>query len=140
MRPRVPRGHRPGGEPEPVSLAGVEQEYRVLLDGQPVDFRWVIGRLPIDGRRLDPGDPLALRCAWGGVVTADDAEAEIAIPPVSVGDGWASAVVGFLQAGPEAVVRAPPPPFLLQGGFTRLFFALPARGNDPACPRIVPRA
>ncbi|HXJ64939.1 MAG TPA: hypothetical protein VNN79_14380 [Actinomycetota bacterium] len=135
----MPDGHRAGGEPEPVSLAGVEQEYRVLLDGQPVDFRWVIGSLPIDGRRLDPGDPLALRCAWGGVVTADDAEAEIAIPPVSVGDGWASAVVGLLHVGQEELVRALPPQFVLEGYSTHLSFAMPDRVNDRVCRDLVRR-
>ena len=136
MSRRVPGG-RPS--PEPASLAGVEQEYRVLLNGQPLDFRWVIGRLPIDGQRLDPGDPLALRCAWGGVVTADDAEAEIAIPPVIVGSGWTSTVADFLRAGRAELERALPPEFALEGFSTHLSYAMPDGVNDRVCRDLVRR-
>jgi len=133
MRRAVPGRRDRRGAPEAASLAGVEQEYRVLLDGQPVDFRWVIGRLPIDGQRLDPGDPLAFRCSWGGVVTADDGEAEIAIPPVAVEPGWISALLHHVRHGHDELRGALPPQFELEGFSTHLSFAMPEAVNDRVC-------
>ena len=69
----------------PLMFAGVEREWRVVRrNGAAVDFRELVDRLPLDGRRLDPDDPHAHRCRWGGVVTADGREAEVATPPVPV--------------------------------------------------------
>ncbi len=111
----------------------------MLLDGQPVDFRWVIGRLPIDGMRLDPGDPFALRCAWGGMLTADDAEAEIAIPPVAVERGWTAAVERLLGVGLRELAGALPEDFALEGYSTHLSFAMPDSLNERACRLLVTR-
>ncbi|HEX5590346.1 MAG TPA: hypothetical protein VFX65_08675, partial [Candidatus Limnocylindrales bacterium] len=52
-------------------LVGVEHEFRVFAGDRAVDFRTVIHRLPIPGRRLDPADPNAYRGPWGGSITAD---------------------------------------------------------------------
>jgi len=78
-----------------VPLLGVEHEFRVLAGVHPVDFRRVIHELPIAGRRIDPADPNAYRGSWGGVITADGPEAEIAVAPVPCGPG-----------GPDALVRS----------------------------------
>lgn len=50
--------------------------------GSRVDMRQRIGTLGIDGVRLDPSDPSAVRCPHGSVITADGYEAEIATAPV----------------------------------------------------------
>ena len=50
---------------------GIEHEFQLMDGATQLDARSLLGRLPIDGRRLDPGDPSAIRCSWGGVITAD---------------------------------------------------------------------
>jgi hypothetical protein len=68
---------------QPAGLLGVEHEFTVHdVAGARLDFRSLIHRLPIAGARLDPGDPNAYRCSWGGVFTADGHEAELATPPI----------------------------------------------------------
>ena len=91
-------------------LSGVEHEFRVLdPDGRaPVDFRRLIGGLDLDGRRLDPGDPLAVRGRWGGVITADGPEAEIATPPVAVRPGFTGELVGWTATGAARLAGAVP--------------------------------
>lgn len=118
---------------DPASLLGVEQEYTLRLDGQPVDFRWIIDRLPLDGSRVDPADPLAVRCAWGGVITADGAEAEVAIPPVVVEPGFTEAARGLARAGREELRRALPPEVDVAGYSTHLSVAMPDRINERVC-------
>ncbi|MDQ6935725.1 MAG: hypothetical protein M3130_10630 [Actinomycetota bacterium] len=77
---------------------GVEQEFRVTVDGSQLDFEsWArLGRVP--GRRLDRGDPHAHRQATGGVLTADGAEAEIATPPARLAPGFTRLVQRDLGA------------------------------------------
>ena len=80
---------------------GVEHEFEVI-DGAGVksDFREILPgleRLGIGG--LDPGDCHARRCGWGGVVTADGREAEIATPPVSCGPGSAERLEELSRTG-----------------------------------------
>ena len=74
--------------PVTAGLLGVEHEFRLRDARGPVDFRDLIHRLPIDGARLDPSDPNAYRCRWGGALTCDAAEAEIASPPVALAPGF----------------------------------------------------
>ena len=79
LRRQVPSGVTPG----PGGLLGLELEFSVRSRaGGPVHFGSLIHRLAMDGSALDPGDPNAYRCSWGGVITSDGAEAEIATPPV----------------------------------------------------------
>lgn len=68
-------------------VIGLEHEYRVLVDGCPVDFRGVIHELGLGRPRLDPADLNAYRLATGAVLTADGAEAEIALSPAFVRPG-----------------------------------------------------
>jgi hypothetical protein len=89
-----------------MGVVGIEHEYRVLdAGGAVLDVRTFIDRLPLDGRRLDPGDLHAVRCRWGGVITADGREAEIASPPVRLAPGATVELRRSLADG-EAVLLA----------------------------------
>lgn len=72
--------------------AGIEHEYSVSRSGERIDFRSLIEAVGTVGRRLDPADRNAHRCAWGGVVTADGFEAEVATPPEYATSGFATAL------------------------------------------------
>ena len=111
-------------------VAGVEHEFEVRRDGSPVDFPRILGELDLAGRRLDPGDPNAVRCAWGGVITSDGPEAEIAIPPVQVEPGATSTVLDLLRAGRsslESALAANDPRLSLRGYSTHLSIEIPDR-------------
>ena len=108
----------------------MEHEFRVNLDGRQIDFRQVIHRLPIDGLRIDPADPDAYRCPWGGTITADGPEAEIAIAPVAAGPAMAGRVVGTgarARAELEAIL---PPGATLEGYSTHLLGERPGSGRS----------
>jgi hypothetical protein len=108
-------------DPDGRVLTGAEHEHRVLdADGVQQDARLVLGDLALAGRRLDPGDPNALRGPWGGVITADGREAEIATPPVPLAPGAALQLEGYLQAGAAALMAALPDGFRLDGYSTHL--------------------
>jgi hypothetical protein len=102
----------------------VEQELSVRgADGEAIDMSRLIDQLRFDGRRLDPGDPHAVRGRWGGVVTADGAEAEIATPPAPLVPGATTRLRRSLLAG-EAALRAALeealPAFALEGYSTHI--------------------
>jgi hypothetical protein len=69
-----------------------------------LDARRLIAGLPLGGRTLDPGDSHALRCPWGGVVTADGREIEIATPPLDLADGGIAGTVALAARGHGALV------------------------------------
>lgn len=70
-------------------MLGLEHEFVLRTPGGAViDARDVLARRERDRRRLDPGDRNAIRCAWGGAITCDGAEAEIAIAPVEIAAGF----------------------------------------------------
>lgn len=69
-------------------LVGLEQEYRIVGPDGWVDFREYIGRLDLGRRFLDPGDGFAYPGPSGAVVTCDERELEIVLPPVSVAPGF----------------------------------------------------
>ncbi len=72
---------------------GVEHELQVFDRSGQLDARRLLPSLPIAGRRLDPGDPQAIRCRWGGVITADGCEVEVVTPPnILDAEGVAEAV------------------------------------------------
>jgi hypothetical protein len=80
----------PGGSPTawPAGkVIGLEHEYRVFEGTRAVDFRSLVHRLDLARPRLDPADPSAYRLASGAALTADEAEAEIALPPTLVRQG-----------------------------------------------------
>ncbi|WP_377645329.1 hypothetical protein [Oryzobacter terrae] len=84
---------------------GVEHEYRLHGPEGRVDVRGVIDGLDL-GVRADPTDPHAQRGPWGGVVTADGAEAEVATPPVVAGPGAAADVVELARRGRDTLERS----------------------------------
>jgi hypothetical protein len=111
-------------------LLGVEHEFEVHAGAEKVDFTRVIRDLELDGRRLDPGDANAVRCRWGGVVTADGREAEIAIPPVALEPGATTAVLELLAVGRDALegaLLAHDPSLRLRGYSTHLSIEVPDR-------------
>lgn len=81
-------------------VIGVEREYTVLRDGEPVDARTLLPTLDL-GVALDPGDPRARRGRWGGVVTADGRHGEVATPPVPLGPGCTRDILALAAAGAD---------------------------------------
>ncbi len=105
---------------------GIEHEYTVLEpDGSVADFRDLIHTLAIPGRRLDPMDRNAYRCRWGGVVTADGREAEIATPPIGMAVGFAGAVVDAAVGGRAFLEGMLPTGLTLQGYSTHINVSVP---------------
>ena len=130
LRLRVPSDVTPG----PGGLLGLELEFSVRsLRGGQVHFGWLIHRLGLDGTALDPGDPNAYRCSWGGVITSDGAEAEIATPPVRTRPGFTAQLEGWAQAGVAELRRAVPRGIGLNGYSAHFSAAMPARLNDRVC-------
>ena len=128
-------GPRPGtaGEPRPGELIGLEHEFVVRAGDLVVDFRQLIGDLPLDGRRLDPGDRNARRCSWGGVVTADGYEAEVAIAPVRRSPGFVARLERDAVVAREALRRALPGGLRLDGYSTHVSLSMPAAMNAAVC-------
>ena len=127
---------RPAG-PSVGALVGLEHEFRVRLDGRQIDFRQVIHRLPIDGLRIDPADPDAYRCPWGGTITADGREAEIAIAPVTAGPAMAGRVVGTGARARTELEAVLPPGATLEGYSTHLSVSVPDRALERTADRFI---
>jgi hypothetical protein len=85
------------------TLVGLEHEFRLVDGSAPVDFRRLLHTLPIEGVRADPSDPNAYRCPWGGAITCDGAEAEIAIPPVEVTSGFVHRALEYGERGESSL-------------------------------------
>ena len=84
---------------------GVEHEFVVSGTGGVLDFRTLSADLEL-GVRADPTDPSAQRCPWGGVVTADGREAEIATPPVLLAADAAATVRALAELGRDVLTTA----------------------------------
>jgi hypothetical protein len=130
LRLQVPGEVPPG----PGGLLGLELEFSVRsARGGRVDFGSLIHRLALDGTALDPGDPNAYRCSWGGVITSDGAEAEIATPPVRARPGFAARLEAWAQTGEAELRRAVPCGIGLDGYSAHFSAAMPAKLNDRVC-------
>lgn len=112
-----------------ASLLGVEHEYSLRDAGGPVDFRLLLHRLPVAGLRLDPGDPNAYRCSFGGAMTCDGAEAEVASPPIPGQPGFARAIDAWARTARAELERVLPSGVLADGYSTHLNTALLRRAR-----------
>lgn len=120
--------------PGPGGLLGLELEFSVRSgEGGRVHFGSLIHRLALDGSALDPGDPNAYRCSWGGVITSDGAEAEIATPPVRTRPGFTGELEAWARTGEAALRRVLPCGIELDGYSAHLSAAMPDRLNDAVC-------
>ncbi len=117
----------------PAALLGLEHEYRLLRDGQPIDFRELIHELPVPGRRLDPGDNNAYRCASGLALTCDDGDAEIASPPVRLQPGFSRLLEGWAAHGRDELLRLLPEGIEARGYSTHLSASMPDELSDRVC-------
>jgi hypothetical protein len=129
------RLHVPGEVPPgPGGLLGLELEFSVRsARGSRVHFGSLIHRLALDGTALDPGDPNAYWCSWGGVITSDGAEAEIATPPVRARPGFAARLEAWAHTGEAELRRAAPRGVELDGYSAHFSAAMPAKLNDRVC-------
>lgn len=87
-------------------IVGLEHEYEIHHDGRQLDARELLADLDLAGRRLDPGDPHAIRLGWGGVITADGREAEVATPPIELGPGAIAETLNLASIGRRELVDA----------------------------------
>ncbi len=130
LRLQVPSEVPPG----PGGLLGLELEFSVRsARGGRVHFGSLIHRLALDGTALDPGDPNAYRCSWGGVITSDGAEAEIATPPVRARPGFTARLQAWAHTGEAELRRAVPRGIELDGYSAHFSAAMPAKLNDRVC-------
>ncbi len=123
LRPALPLG---GGR------VGVEHEFRLTRGVEAVDARVLLPTLRLDGARLDPGDPLAVRCAWGGVITADGKEAEVATPPFRADGDGVRRVVDAAATGRAVLAAALPDDIAIEGYSTHLNVEIEDRLCRPA--------
>ena len=104
-------------------VIGLEHEYRMLAYERVVDFRSVIHRLGLGRPRLDPADLNAYRLASGAALTADEAEAEIALAPISVRSGAGRLLATTANAERLALASRLPEGARLEGYSTHLSVA-----------------
>jgi hypothetical protein len=121
-------------DPGPADLLGLELEFMTRSrKGSRIHFGSLIHRLALDGSALDPGDPNAYRCSWGGVITSDGAEAEIATPPVRTRPGFTAELQYWAERGQASLCGAMPPGVELSGFSAHLSAAMPTNLNDQVC-------
>jgi hypothetical protein len=128
----------PSGRRASTQLAGVEHEFAVLERGEQLDFRSLVLDLGIRGPRLDPADPFAHRLLSGSVITADDREAEIAIPPVALRPGFSDEADGRAADVRDELLRLIGPERSLAGYSTHLSISM-RDGHLDAAARLYAR-
>jgi hypothetical protein len=101
-------------------VLGIEHEYRVLDGERQLDFAPLLHTLRFEGLRLDPTDPNAYRTPWGGLVTSDGREAEVAIAPVSLRPGCTSELEWRTLIARRTLAAALPEHLHLDGYSTHL--------------------
>jgi hypothetical protein len=109
----------------PGDTVGLEHEYRVFTGQRAVDFRSVIHHLDLGRPRLDPADLGAYRLASGAVLTADEAEAEIALPPCLVRPGCGYAIAAGAIAEHRDLLSRLPEGARIDGYSTHISVAVP---------------
>jgi hypothetical protein len=128
------RARKAAHPPRTGTLVGLEHEFRLVDGTAPVDFRRLIHTLPIEGVRADPSDPNAYRCPWGGAITCDGPEAEIAIPPVEVTSGFVHRALGYGERG-EALLRELVPSLHVEGYSSHISVSFAGRNDRIAARR-----
>ncbi|MEO8691877.1 MAG: hypothetical protein ABI658_00090 [Acidimicrobiales bacterium] len=113
--------------PAESPLLGLENEFRVLHGTEQIDFRSIVGGLAVDGRRIDASDRQAYRCSWGGIITADGREAEIAVAPVECEPGFVRNLHGRVTLAHKSLRDALPVHLSLHGYSTHISVATPTR-------------
>jgi hypothetical protein len=114
-------------------LLGIEHEFVVRgPDGTARDFRTLIHRLGVPGRRLDPGDANAYRLHWGGALTSDGPEAEIATPPVTLEPGAVSRAARLASNATASLAELLPDGLVLEGYSTHISVS----ARDDLLPRM----
>jgi hypothetical protein len=108
------------GQRSSAPVLGIEHEYRVLDGDVQLDFAPLLHTLEVDGLRLDPTDPNAYRTPWGGLVTSDGREAEVAIAPVALRPGCTSELEWRTLVARDALASALPSHLRLDGYSTHL--------------------
>jgi hypothetical protein len=108
---------------------GLEHEY-VVRDsaGVRADFRDVIHGLRLGRRDLAPLDRNAYPQSTGSVITADTTEAEIAVPPVTLGPGFVSRIDGWATFERDRLALRIAPLSLL-GDSTHISITMPSSAN-----------
>jgi len=94
------------------------------VGARAVDFRSVIHHLDLGRPRLDPADPNAYRLASGAALTADDAEAEIALAPTFVRHGCGRSLAATARSERGALESRLPEGAHLDGYSTHLSVAV----------------
>ncbi len=84
------------GPTDGARRVGIEQEFTIRGASGVVDFRNVVRARPLPGCHLDRADPNAHRLSWGGVITADGAEAEVATPTARLDPGFTTVLTSWL--------------------------------------------
>ena len=111
-------------------LIGLEHEYGVSINAQAQDFRTLVHSLALGQSHLDPADPNAYRLPSGAAITADEGEAEIALPPLSCERGFATRLAGAAQAERLALAARLPAGAQLIGYSTHLSVSVPPESAD----------
>ncbi|MDQ1425049.1 MAG: hypothetical protein QOD72_2547 [Acidimicrobiaceae bacterium] len=110
-------------------IIGLEHEYEIQSRGRQLDARELLPELDLTGRRLDPGDPHAIRLGWGGVITTDGREIEVATPPLALRPGAIDEALNFAAIGRtqvvDALVRTIGDGFQLTGFSTHISVSVP---------------
>ncbi len=107
-------------------IVGIEHEYRVVLDGEPVDFRQLIGELDLRPVGRDPSDPNARHLANGLMVTADGREAEVVTPPITIEPGCSWHASRWTSLGHATLCTTLDPRAALQGYSTHINVSIDA--------------
>ena len=120
---RLVTGSSPTGWP-PGEVVGLEHEYRLTYDARAVDFRTIVHSLDLGRPLLDPADLNAYRLTSGAALTADEAEAEIALAPSLVRPGCGLRIADAARSERQALEARLPKEAHLKGYSTHLSVAV----------------
>ncbi len=104
---------------------GLEHEYRILRDNNQIDFRTLIHSLGLGQDHLDPGDPNVYRLSSGESLTCDEAEAEVALPPIRCYPGYTGRVEASAGTARARLRQVVPAGLDLEGYSTHLSVSVP---------------